>query len=114
MLRNAKANTLLVAALLLTGCAHSDRRTSQSQMRYGGMNNRGSTPAPNILPETYFAAGQLFEAQGLLDGYHEAVTEGENYDTIIKRVDLKIGLNNALFAIQRDLRHVKTALALVT
>ncbi len=66
------------------------------------------------LTEIEAAVDSFVEAQGLLDGYHEAVTEGENYDTIIKRVDLKIGLNNALFAIQRDLRHVKTALALVT
>ncbi|MBU0719084.1 MAG: tetratricopeptide repeat protein [Planctomycetes bacterium] len=70
MLRNGKATILILAALCTAGCAHSDfaARRQQSQTRQGLAAQRGKKIAPvaepKILPETYFAAGQLFEQQG--------------------------------------------------
>lgn len=73
----------------------------------------GAKKFDEALPKMEAAVKSFVEAQDKLDRYRQAVKDVKNYDTIIKRIDLKIVLNDALWKIDQDLCHVKAALAKV-
>ena len=75
-----KTIVLLAVMIGATGCAKSDHRASPDfykgrhpakknswlpGAKYAASNIKDAE-APKILPETYFAAGRLFESQGMI------------------------------------------------
>ncbi|MHC4698155.1 MAG: tetratricopeptide repeat protein [Planctomycetota bacterium] len=101
MLRNGKAATLTLAALFTAGCAQSDYVVSRDgqkrwqQVDEATIADAPQAAAPNILPETYFAAGQLFEAQGLLGKaimqYRRAVAVNHHHVGAFHRLGVLLG-----------------------
>ena len=101
MLRNAKAAMLTLVVLFTAGCAQSDyagSRKGQERWRRAEdatAGNASQIPPPKILPETYFAAGQLFEAQGLLGKailqYRKAVAVHHEYGDAYHRLGVLLG-----------------------
>lgn len=101
MLRNVKATTLTLAVLFAAGCAKSDyvvSRNGQTQWERvdkAAMANAPQAVPPKILPETFFAAGRLFEAQGLLGKaitqYRKAVAVNHEYGDAFHRLGVVLG-----------------------
>jgi len=101
MLRNGKAIALTLMTLVMAGCAQSDYVTSRNQRArwYGGdrvaVSKTSQAVPPKILPETYFAAGQLFEAQGLFGKaiiqYRKAVAISHDYVEALHRLGVLLG-----------------------
>ncbi len=85
MLRNVKTTILLVATLLVAGCANSDYMGPRyPKFRQNQPRARADIrPAmePRILPETYMAAAKLFEQQG-------------NYEQAIKQYRMAVAVNH--------------------
>ncbi|MFQ5592043.1 MAG: tetratricopeptide repeat protein, partial [Phycisphaerae bacterium] len=101
MLRNGKATTLTLAALFTAGCAKSDyvvshaRREHWQGVKRGEVANAPEVVPPKILPETYFAAGRLFEVQGLVGKavaqYRKAVAVNHDYAEAFDRLGVLLG-----------------------
>ncbi len=106
MLCKSKAIVLTLATLLAAGCANSDRMSARNQQANWQPPER--RPAvrttklvePKILPETYFAAAQMFQEQGALTEairqYRKAIAVNHNYVAAYK------GLGVLLSAVGRQ------------
>ncbi len=115
MLRNAKATALTLAGLFVAGCAQSDYVTSRDgrarwqRVEEKAIANAREAVPPKILPETYFAAAQLFEAQGPLGKaivqYRKAVLVNRNYADAYHNLGILLGKvgrhDEAMAALQR-------------
>lgn len=86
---------------LTSGCASREANQSDGPRRLMLKNQRQSSPRgedlpemPQILPETHFAAGQLFEAQGAYDKaiaqYRRAVAVNHNFASGYHRLGLAL------------------------
>ncbi|UCE59946.1 MAG: tetratricopeptide repeat protein [Phycisphaerales bacterium] len=101
MLRNGKATALTVAGLFMAGCAQSDYVTSRNdrarwhRVEDKAIANAREAVSPKILPETYYAAAQLFEAQGLLGKaivqYRKAVLVNRDYADAYHHLGILLG-----------------------
>ncbi len=80
---------LSVWMLIGSGCAHNDQRAArQHKPNWKPTDNQSAAsakeaPPPKILPDTHFAAGRLFERQGLaekaIQQYRKAIAVNHNY-----------------------------------
>ena len=105
---------LAVAMLFAASCAKSDRRVSPratAQRRAASKENNWRSPssfakakrmkvdAPKILPETHFAAGRLFESQGLFGKaiyqYRKAVSVNHHYAEAYGRLGLLLSMTGS-------------------
>jgi len=103
--RNFKATVLTLVTMGAAGCAKSDFAGRDRAYRQRSMDRVAErTPEvvpPKILPETFFAAGRLFEHQGQVGlaivQYRKAVAVNHNYTDAYHRLGLMLSL-----AGQRD------------
>lgn len=89
MRTRAGALAAVVVAWPLWGCAKSDFQLARHEKSFWAkvdqrkLANAPAAPPPKILPETYLAAGRLFESQGALgkaiDQFRKAVAANHNY-----------------------------------
>lgn len=123
MLRNKNvARTLtLVSTLCVGACATSDLPVTGAALHRRGaidnaaMVNARPEPPPKILPETHFAAGRLFEAQGAIhkaiEQYKLATLTNHFFGDAYHRLGLllcRVGMHDeAIVALQRaaELKH---------
>jgi len=95
MLRNGRTTAAVLSVVLLGGCSQFDRSVSQGWERSRLPGKSRVSAKPNILPETYFAAGELFEAQGLLGKaitqYRKAVAVNHKFAAAHHRLGVLLG-----------------------
>lgn len=85
----SKLAALSVLVLVGSGCSHNDQPTArQHKPHWKSVDNQSAVsakeaPPPKILPDTHFAAGRLFERQGLaekaIQQYRKAIAVNHNY-----------------------------------
>ncbi len=97
MRRYLKALILTLSVTLLAGCTSSEFSTARQQnaaneMRLAELENLPEVESPKILPETYLAAGKLFEHQGALrkaiTQYQHAIATKHDYVEAYHRLGL--------------------------
>jgi len=101
----AKSKPILVmlCVMFVAGCGTSKYRTSGpggKQLRAPALpQNVPEMEAPKILPQTYYAAAQLFESQGLtnkaITQYRKAVAVNHNYVAAYNRLGILLGRTGA-------------------
>ena len=115
MRRTAKTIILVAGTFFVAGCAESDmqiaarRQQNLIPVQDAGFQTTRDAKTPKILPETYFAAAQLFEAQGLLGKaivqYRKAVLVNRNYAEAFHNLGILLGKvgkhDDAMAALQR-------------
>jgi len=115
MQRGSKATILTLAAFFASGCAKSDYSVSQRERRSwkpvddAAIASAPEAAPPKILPETFFAAGLLFEHQGhiasALHQYRKATAVNHTYAAAYHRLGLMLSLSGkqdqAIEAISR-------------
>jgi tetratricopeptide (TPR) repeat protein len=87
MLRRTYPIALISIAAWMTGCASTNQnanaRTAQGGPQNPFVDDAKEMETPAILPQTHFAAGHLFEQQGLVDKaieqYRKAIAVGHEY-----------------------------------
>ena len=89
MLRNQRLTALTLVMVCAGGCATSDFRTSRADRTMwrpvtdSAIANAPEEQPPEILPETHFAAAQLFEHRGLpgkaITQYRKAIAANHRY-----------------------------------
>lgn len=87
-----------VLALVVAGCTQSQinvsphERQSLQRVTDSRIENAPESPAPTILPQTHFAAGQMFEAQGLphkaIEQYQRAIAVNHSFIAAYKRLGI--------------------------
>jgi len=102
-----QAAWIAVATLLLSGCARHKQESSIAFARtpqlksgktvYGSSRKHEQAPEPpRILPETYYAAGRVFEQQGApdkaIEQYRKAIAVNHEYAAAYARLGLMLSL----------------------
>lgn len=87
-----------VLALVIAGCTQSQinvsphERQSLQRVTDSRVENAPESPAPTILPQTHFAAGKMFEAQGLphkaIEQYQRAIAVNHSFVAAYKRLGI--------------------------
>lgn len=87
-----------VLALAVAGCTQSQinvsphERQSLQRVTDSRIENAPESPAPQILPQTHFAAGKMFEAQGLphkaIEQYQRAIAVNHSFIASYKRLGI--------------------------
>ncbi len=98
MARGTKTTFLTLATICTAGCTSSDfvlqpqRQKIWQPVEEAKIHNAREEVPPKILPETYFAAGSLLEAQGLLgsaiEQYQKATAVNHEYVAAYHRLGL--------------------------
>ena len=115
MLRNRNVVVLLLTAVYAAGCTQTDFpatpqfKGSAKRLKDVAMPNAPQARPPTILPETFFAAGKLFEAQGLRDKaihqFRKAIAVNHEFVAAYHRLGLMLSAagerDQALEALQR-------------
>lgn len=106
MLKRMSIGLTALTALSLATCTHPHHETSVASQKQAnwlkvdptGLASAKEPPPPRILPETYFAAGQLLEAQGqfaeAVSRYQRAVLLNHDYLAAHHRLGLLLGRMN--------------------
>jgi tetratricopeptide (TPR) repeat protein len=99
MLAKCKPMVLALCMFIVAGCSKSEfRTTTQRSDRLNLPSEQLDIPeaeTPKILPETHFAAGKLFEAQGLpnkaITQYRKAIATNHHYVEAYNRLGMLYG-----------------------
>lgn len=102
-----QAAWIAVATLAVSGCASHNGESStafarhpqlkSSKTAYGSSRKQEQAPeSPRILPETYYAAGRVFEQQGApdkaIEQYRKAIAVNHEYTAAYARLGLMLSL----------------------
>lgn len=118
MRRTARTIILAAGTLFVAGCAESDMRIAarwqhnQIAARDAVFKTTRDARMPKILPETYFAAAQLFESRGqvknAIQQYRKAVAVNHSYVEAYHRLGLLLSMTRhreeAIAAFQRGVK----------
>jgi tetratricopeptide (TPR) repeat protein len=99
MLAKSKPILLMLCAMFVAGCGGSKYRTSrQGDRQHRKPVEQRDVPEmemPKILPQTYYAAAQLFESQGQIEKaitqYRKAVAVNHHYVAAYNRLGILLG-----------------------